>query len=100
MSYSFNVRAADKAAARAAITAELDKVVEQQPIHSADRAQAEVNANGALDVIPEPGDGEEISVAVNGYVQWRGVLNGEPPALITAATINASASIVAKPSAV
>lgn len=93
MSYSFNVRAADKAAARAAIAAELDKVVDQQPIHAADRDQAEANAAAALDVIPEPGEGQDISVSVNGYVQWRGVLNGEPPATITGVNISATAQI-------
>lgn len=99
MSYSFSVRGADKASVRASISAELDKVVAQQPIHAADRAQAEANANGVIDVIPEPSAGEEISATVNGYVQWRGVLNGEPPATIIGANINASASIVAKPTA-
>lgn len=99
MSYSFNVRAADKAAARAAIAAELDKVVEQQPVHEADRAQAETNASSALDVIPEPGEGEEVNATVNGWVQWRGVMNGEPPAVITGVNISATASIVATPTA-
>ena len=96
MSYSFNVRAADKAAARASITAEFDKVVEQQPIHEADRSQAQANACQALDVVPDPAADEEIVVSVNGWVQWRGVLNGDPPARITAASISATASIVAK----
>lgn len=37
MSFSFNVRAATIAAAAALATAEMDKVVEQQPGHAADR---------------------------------------------------------------
>lgn len=97
MSYSFSVRGADKASVRAMISGELDKVVASQPIHEADKAQAEANASGALDVIPEPTGGEEIAATVNGWVQWRGVLNGEPPAEVIGVNISATASIVAKP---
>ena len=100
MSYSFSVRAADKAAARAAISAEFDKVVEQQPIHSADRDQAQGTAEAMLDLIPEPAsDAEQISVSVNGYVQWKGVLGGDDPVTITGASVAANASVVAKPPA-
>ncbi len=68
MSYSFNVRAADKAGARAAVAAELDKVVAQQPIHAADRAQAAAAVDAFLDLIGDPGEGQEVSVSVNGSV--------------------------------
>ena len=68
MSYSFNVRAADKAAARAAVAAELDKVVEAQPLHSIDRIHAEAAADAFLDLIGDPGEGQEVSVSVNGSV--------------------------------
>lgn len=95
MSYSFNVRAADKAAARAAITAELDKVVAQQPVHAADRAQAEANALAALEILPDPTADEEISVTTNGWVQWKGLL--DQGHTITGVNIGASAWIVTKP---
>jgi hypothetical protein len=68
MSYSFNVRGADKAAARAAAVAELDKVVEQQPIHEADRNLAEKTAGGVLELIGDPADGQEISLSVAGSI--------------------------------
>jgi hypothetical protein len=94
MSYSFNVRGADKEAARAAVAAELDKVVAQQPIHEADRDQAAAAADAMLDLIPDPAEGEEVSVTVNGSLGWRGLL-GEGHT-ITSATCNASASILTK----
>jgi prefoldin subunit 5 len=96
MSYSFNVRAADKAAARAAVAAEFDKVVEQQPIHEADRAQAEATVEAMLGVIPDAGEGEEVLVSVSGYVQWRGTLGGAAPVTITGANVSVGANVAAK----
>lgn len=98
MSYSFSVRAADKAAARTAIAAELDKVEAQQPVHAHDRDVAEGAAGEVLDLIPDPeSDAEEVSVTVSGWVQWKGLL--DQGHTITGANVNVSASIVAKPTA-
>jgi len=90
MTYSFNVRAADKAAARAAVAAELDKVVEAQPIHAADRAQAAAAADAFLDLIGDPGEGQEVSVSVCGSVSRYG------SEALTSASFNVNASILAK----
>jgi hypothetical protein len=69
MSYSFNVRSAGKDAARAAVAAELDKVVEAQPVHSADRNNAEDCFSAMIELIGEPSAGQDVSVSMNGYVQ-------------------------------
>lgn len=68
MSYSFNVRAATLAAAVVAVAAELDKVVAAQPIHAADHSAALETAKAFIGLCAEPGDGQEVSVSVNGYV--------------------------------
>lgn len=50
MSYSFSVRAANKAALGAAISDELNKVVAQQAVHKTDAAQALHAATSLLDL--------------------------------------------------
>ena len=99
MSYSFNIRAASAADAIDAVNHEFDKVVAGQPVHEVDRAQAVANAKAAIDIIAEPLEGEEISVSVNGYVQWRGVMGGEEPVSITGVNISVSAANVIKQAA-
>lgn len=98
MSYSFTVRAATVTAALAACVAELDKVVEQQPIHEADRAGAEEAIKGMLGALATtPGENEEVLVAVNGYVSWKGSLGSEDnPAVVTSANVTVGASIAVK----
>ena len=71
MSYSFNVTAASKEEAKEKIAAELDKVVLSQPVHAADREQAQAAASAFIDVLADPADGEEIRVSVHGSVGWR-----------------------------
>lgn len=68
MSYSFNVLAASTALAAAAVATKLDETVAQQPIHEADKAQAQVAVDSLLPLLREPGDGEQISVSVSGSV--------------------------------
>jgi len=65
MSYSFNVRAASKAAALAAVSVELDKVVTQQPVHAADRAAAEAAAVAQVNLLVDD-DTRDVSVSVSG----------------------------------
>lgn len=66
MSYSFNIRAANLAAAAAAVSAELDKVADAQPIHQRDRTVTDQTVAGMLALKAEPGEGEELSVNVAG----------------------------------
>lgn len=67
MSYSFNVRGASKAEALALVSSELDKVVEVQPIHEADRAKALTVVESFMELI-EDIDGHAVSVSVSGYL--------------------------------
>ena len=94
MSYSFNVRAADKADACAKVTAELDKVVASQPIHEADRAQAQTAAEAFTALLGEPGENQEISVSVSGSIsKWA---DGAQLQSVTGAGVSISASILTK----
>lgn len=90
MSYSFNVRAADKADARAKVAAELDKVVASQPIHEIDRAQAEAAAEAFLSLLGEPGAQQEISVSVSGSIcRW-------DSDVVTGTMVSVNAAILSK----
>lgn len=70
MSYSFNCRGANAAELKTEVAAELDKVVEQQPIHAADRDVAEDAAGGLIDTVRYPDENEAIVANVNGSC-WR-----------------------------
>jgi len=67
VSYSFAARGKDKAEAKAAVAAELDKVVQAQPIHEKDRAAAQANADALVDLLPDD-ESRDISVSVWGSV--------------------------------
>lgn len=96
MSYGFNVRAADKAGAKTAVAAELDKVVQQQPVHAVDRAAAEAAAGAQIDLLGDDAD-KDISVSLSGSVggTWAGAELTE----LTTATVSASAALVARAAA-
>lgn len=66
MSYSFNVRALSKAAARSAVSTKLDEVVANQPIHDHDRASTEKVVDTFLELIGEPAEAHELSVSLHG----------------------------------
>lgn len=94
MSYSFNVRAADKADACAKVAAELDKVVASQPIHQADRDPAQAAAEAFTALLGEPREGQEISVSVSGSAsKWA---DGQQTETVTGAGVSISASLLAK----
>jgi len=67
MSYSFSVRGATRAEVRFLIKAELNRVVEQQPVHAADRADAEEVANTFISLVPEDGE-SDFQVSMHGSV--------------------------------
>lgn len=71
MSYCFQIRAANKAEAKDKVNAELQKVVELQPIHAVDLAQAQAAAHAFIDLLPDD-DNRDVSVRVNGSVSWSG----------------------------
>ena len=95
MSYSFSARGATKADVIAKVSAELDKVVVSQPIHAADRAQAQAAVEAFVAVIPENADGKDFYVSVSGSVGWSGNL-GAADCTITSASVNVGASLIAK----
>lgn len=69
MSYSFNVKAADRSAAKSAVEAKFDEVISQQPIHARDRAAVLANASAVIDLLGDD-DTKDVSVSCNGYVSW------------------------------
>ena len=89
MSYSFSARGATKAEVMQKVVAELDKVVANQSIHAADRKQAQSTAEAFLGVVRNANEQEDFYVSVSGSVSWR-------DAIVTSASINVSASLVAK----
>lgn len=96
MSYSVGARAATRAEVVEKIVAALDKVVENQPIHAADRAQAQAAAEAFLGVIPDANENQEFALSVSGSVSWSG---SGADSVITSASVNVSASLVAKENA-
>jgi membrane protein implicated in regulation of membrane protease activity len=68
MSYSFNIFAVSAAAAAIAVAAKLDETVAQQPIHEADKDQAQAATEQLLGLLREPAENEHISVSVSGSV--------------------------------
>ena len=92
MSYSFSVKAATKAEAKAAVEAEFDKVVASQPIHARDKAVALANASAVIDLLMDVPADKLVSVSVNGYVGWMVDQEGKQP--LNSASVSAGASLV------
>lgn len=91
MSYSFQVKAATKAEAKAAVEAEFDKVVENQQTHAQDRDAVLANANAVIDLLVDD-ETHDVGVSCNGYVSWRGVAGADPdPLPLIHAAVNAQA---------
>lgn len=88
MSYSFNIRAATKAEAKAAVEAKFDEVIAGQPVHVRDRAAALANANAVIDLLADD-DTQDVGVTCSGYVSWSGA---EPPETVPLTSASASAS--------
>ena len=94
MSYSFSFTAASKSEAKERVATELDKVVESQPMHAADREQAAAAADAFIDLVPEPKDDQAIYVSMSGSVSWTGDQDNRN---VTGGAVNISASISSKP---
>ena len=98
MSYSFSVKAASKAEAKAAVAREFDRVVETQPIHARDREAALANANAVIDLLADQApDGHVIAVNCNGYVGWWDALREDGSNPLNQASVSTSASYVVAP---
>lgn len=90
MSYSFIVRAADKADALRQVEQELANVVASQPTHSLDQAQALGAAAAFIGVLPDD-DSKGVQVNVHGSLGWVGT--AEAPTIINA-SVGISAALV------
>jgi hypothetical protein len=89
MSYSFNVKAATKAEAKAAVAAKFDEVVALQPVHAKDRDAALANAGALIDLLADD-ENRDVSVGCSGYVAWSGA-DGEEQ--ISTASASSTASL-------
>lgn len=92
MSYSFGVKAANKAEAKAAVAAKFDEVVSQQPSHAKDKDAVLANASAVIDLLADD-ENKDVSVSCNGYISWNGTDADDNP-LLTAASITSGASLV------
>lgn len=72
MTYSFGIKAENKAAAKEAVAAKFDEaVVGSQPIHARDRAAVLTNAHAAIGLLADD-DTKDVAVSCGGYVSWSG----------------------------
>lgn len=90
MCYSISARAATKEQVMQKVSAELEKVEAQQPIHKVDRWKAYETACEFLAMVPNDAGDKEFYVSVSGSLSW---LEGN---IVTSASVNVSASLVAK----
>lgn len=88
MSYSFQVKAPTKDAAKEAVAAKFDEIIAQQPIHARDRAAVLANANAVIDLLAD-NDAKDVLVSCNGYVSWPA--GGVEDAQLNSAAVSASA---------
>lgn len=71
MSYSFIVRAANKAEAKIMVSAELEKVALTQPVHALDRAQTQAAADAFVDMLADDPT-KTVQVNVSGWIAIAG----------------------------
>jgi hypothetical protein len=89
MSYSFQIKAPTKSAAKEAVAAKFDEIVTHQPIHGRDRAAVLANANTVIDLLAD-NDSKDVVVSCNGYVSWPS--GSIEDAQLSSASVAASAS--------
>ena len=92
MSYSFSARGATRAEIGEKVCTELDKVVASQPIHAADSGAALNAAISFINLLTKTTDKQDYYVSVSGSVGWT---DGN---VITSASVNVGASLIAKSS--
>ncbi len=95
MSYSFNVRAANKPAAIQAVAAELEKVAERMPEHKQDIGAALSAANQQINLLADDSN-RDIVVACNGYLSWTGSV-ADNNMTITGACQGCTANLATRP---
>jgi hypothetical protein len=90
MSYSFSLKAVSKSAAKSAVAAEFDKVIESQPIHARDKEAALASAGAVIDLLAD-GDPRNIAVSVNGSLGWTETLRDDASNPLQSASVSVSA---------
>ncbi len=91
MSYSFNVTAASKEAAKAEVASKFAEIVSGQPIHERDNAGAVAAANAMIDLLSDPTEESVVVVVMSGYLSW---MNEDT---FTGASVKIDANIRPKP---
>lgn len=91
MSYSFALRAASKAEAKMRASAKCAEVLQNQPSHADDMADAERSAHAAVDLLPDADD-HDVVMNCSGSVSWRGTWGVDH--MVTGVNISVSASLV------
>lgn len=89
MSYSFSIKAGNKADAIDAVVTQFDSIVIAQPTHEADKKAAIAAASAFIELLSEPKINEEIRVSVNGSLGWDGV----NPTVFRHANVNVQSGI-------
>lgn len=93
MSYSFTVSVASKSDVKAAVAAEMDKVIAMQAIHQRDR-DAAINAADAYAQLVTVPEGKTLKVSVSGSVGWSGGAQGSEAEIdLNGAGVSISASV-------
>ena len=94
MSYSFQVRATNKAEAKAKIAAQMAIIVQNQPIHAKDELLANTAAGTFIDLLADD-ESQDVVVSMNGYVSWNGMLAVDA-VTVTAVGVGVNASLSSK----
>lgn len=99
MSFSFGFRARNVAAALAIAAQEMDRVVQSQPMHEADKASVLAAVQAQVGLIAGAAEGKHVVLSVSGSLGWRGTAAGTAaPAsedfAITSANVSVSAYLM------
>ena len=93
MSYSFRVLGATKAAAKAAVAVEFEKVAANQACHERDKAQALEAAGAFIDLLVDD-DTKDVVVNMSGSLS--GTWSGSDVTTVTGAAVSISAGFMAR----
>lgn len=91
MSYSFATRAANKALAKLAVSAELDKVAASQLCHARDRVQAQAAADTFIELLDDD-DTQDVTVSMSGWLS--GTWLGSDVTRVSGANVSVSVNLV------
>lgn len=93
MSYSFNVRGANKAEAKTKVAAKLTEAAAAQSCHARDQQQAQAVADAFIDLLADD-DSKDVVVSMNGSLM--GKWTGTDVTIIEAAAVSVSAYLATK----